>query len=138
MHKPGFVEGIERRADLAGEPGRLLQRERSVRVQPASQGASRDVLDSQVVTPVRLARLEDPDEIRVLDLGGDPGLPEEAPDERLVLGELLLQELDGDGVAAARRLGAEHDAHGAAAKLFLESVGADLRIRASHSSRSTK
>ena len=60
----------------------------------------------------------------VLDLRGDPRLAQEAPDEGVVLRQLLAQQLEGDRVAV-RGARPVDDAHGSAPELLLQPVAAD-------------
>ena len=100
------VERVEPRGDLGDDADELRDPERGRLRDAVAERAAGDVVDRQVVAPVRLGSLDDRDEVRVVHLGGGPRFLAEPVLEDEIAGELDLEHLQRDLAAvlgAARR-----------------------------------
>ena len=102
--------------DLHDDVDRRHGVERAVLADDRLQRAPGDVLHRDVVGAVPLAAVEDADDVRVRQRGRAGGLAPEALDELLVLGEVVVQDLDRDLPAQQLVLGQVHVGHAAGAR----------------------
>ena len=115
VHEADRVRGVQRRADLAGDRGHALGRQRALTREQVLQVRALHVAHDQVEVPGLLARRVDGDHVRVVDRRGDARLALEALAEAGVAGAVRGDELERDR-PAERELGrAVDDAHAAAA-----------------------
>ena len=114
---------------MGDDPHDVIDRHRARLGKPLLERVAADVRDGQERLPIRLAGLEDRDEVLVSNLAGGTRLVHEPLAERLVARELRAQDLQRDLVALGFAEGAEDDPHGSLAELFLETVGTDPRAR---------
>ena len=112
---------VERGGDLAREPERLVHRELPLADQPGAERFAGDERHHVVEQAVGLARVDQRQDVRVLQVGGDLDLGQEplAADHG---GELGVQHLDGDLAAVPQVLGEVDDGHAALADLAVEAV----------------
>jgi hypothetical protein len=99
VHDALRLEVDERVADLPGDCEGLLGRERVLAVHERAQRLALDVLHRHV-HPALLARLQDPDDVRVIELLPDLLLAVEPLVEDDVALELRVRDLERDGRAA--------------------------------------
>ena len=112
---------VERGGDLPREPERLVHRELPLAGQPGAQRFAGDVRHDVVEQAVGLARVDQSEDVRVLEVGGDLDLGQEALAAEDG-GELGVQDLDGDLAAVLEVLGEIDGGHAALAQLALEAV----------------
>jgi hypothetical protein len=97
------------------------------------EGHALDVLHDQAQPPARLGEVVEVDDVRVLELGQDARLLDEARLELLVDGELGREDLDGDGLPGHAVIAAIDHAHAARAQhrleLEVEHAAADEPLR---------
>ena len=117
---------VERGGDLAREPERLLDRKLPLADQPGAERFAGDERHHVVEQAVGLARVEQSQDVRVLQVGGDLDLGQEplAADHG---GELGVQHLDGDLAAVPQVLGEVDDGHAALAELPVDAVAVGQR-----------
>ena len=110
--------------------------ERAVLADDRLQRAPGDVLHRDVVGAVPLAAVEDADDVRVRERRRARGLALEALDELVVLGEVVVQDLDGQVPPQQLVLGEVHVGHAARAQARDDPVAAvDDGVRLDHRSR---
>ena len=112
---------VERTGDAAGEPERLVDRELLLPLEPLPQRFAFHVRHHIVDQAARLAGIEQRQDVRVLQMGGDPDLTQEALDSEHG-GELGAQHLQGDGAIVLQIPGEIHGRHATGADLTLDSV----------------
>ena len=127
VDEPGVVGGVERVRNLPDECERPLGLEPSLPAEQLSQVRALDVGHRQIEGAVLLARGENRDDVRVAQACRQFGLPQEAPAEALVAGQLRREPLEGDPLAAARVLGQVHGAHRPFADQRLDTKACDDR-----------
>src|SRR5215216_6541575 len=126
MDEPARMRRIEGGGDLPGDPQRASGREASLVGEQRLQVAALDARHRDVEQVVRLARVVDGDDARVVERGGELRLPEEAvaevgvTDRRAAL-KLLTPAVQSD------MLGSVHDARAAAPERLEDPVAGDLR-----------
>jgi hypothetical protein len=107
MDHPGDMEPGQSTGDLASDSDRLPGWEQSSS-QYLTQRLSLDQLRHQGDDAVVENQIVDRDEMRVLDSGQRGPLPDEPPDELLVMAESLMEDLDGN-LAACGAVGGAPD-----------------------------
>ena len=117
-----LVRRVERIGDLGEELDRASRLEGALLGEDLREVAALDVAHGEEEDAVLLARLEDRDDVRVVEGGGDLRLPQEALPETLVLRELGGDHLERDLAAEPGFLGAVDRAHAAAADERLDAV----------------
>ena len=122
---PAAVERVEPRGDLGDDPNELRDPERRRLRDAIAERAAGDVVDRQVVAPVRFGSLDDRDEMRVVHLGGGARFLAEPVLEDEIAGELDLEHLQRD-LAAVLGPGPEDEPHPSLAERLLERVPAEL------------
>ncbi len=98
--------------------------------QPRLEVGSLDVAHGDVVRAVDLAGLVDRDDVGVVDRRCQLRLTQEAGPERLVIGEVRRQQLQGHPPPQAALIRQVDDAHPAAADDRLDPIGAELGAEA--------
>jgi DNA/RNA-binding domain of Phe-tRNA-synthetase-like protein len=96
-HRPQLVRRLESIGGLRDEPGRRQLIEAlalAARAQEREQRLALEVLHRDEVAAVRVSEVVDIDDVRMLDHRGDARLGEEHVDERLLGGQVLVDELD--------------------------------------------
>ncbi len=132
------VAGGERVGDLGGEQRRRDGREGPVLAEVAVQVGTLDEVHDQRQQLALDHQVTDPDDVRVGEPEQDGALPEEPHDDVRVAGQLLLEDLDRDGLAGLSRhgrlgarglalAGSPDGARGAASERLLEQVLAAYR-----------
>jgi hypothetical protein len=119
---------VERRGHLARDADGLVHRKLLLAVQPVAERLALDVRHDVEQERVGLARVEQRQDVRVLEIGGELDLGQEAlgaDDGR----ELGAQHLHRDPAVVAEVLGEVHRGHAARADLVLEAVMAGQRTR---------
>ncbi len=84
VHDAGAVQRVEPGAHLGGDAHRLVERERTLGGDVLGDRQAGDELEREIVLAVRLADVEQADEVAVLDRARRAALAQQAPDERLV------------------------------------------------------
>ena len=125
MDQAGGVRRVEGVRDLADPVERLVGLHR-----PRGREHGREVLAAHEAhreeeRAVELARVVDRDHVRVVERRRQARLAQEAVAEVGVARQLGHEHLQGDGPAEVHVLGAEHDAHAAAAELIAEAIAAE-------------
>jgi len=92
---------------LHPEPCRLGLAEQESMVEDVAQAAAVEVLEHQVRPAFILSPIEDSQDVRVVQRRDRTGLPLEAPEERSVMGQSRLEDLDGDAALQGHVLGKE-------------------------------
>ena len=128
MDEAGGVRVVERLGHLGdqGDGAARLQRAPPTALEDPGEVDARDEAHVEEQPAVDLAEVVQRDDVRVLQLRGGVRLAAEALPEHLVAREVVGQQLEGDGPAAAGVEGAVHGAHAAAAELVLDPVGPEL------------
>ena len=108
------VRGVEGIGDLDGNPDRLVDGQRALR-EPLGQRVALQVLHHQVVDPVLGADVEDGADMGVTQGRQRLGFPLEPLPAFGILGEVLGQDLDGDGAIKTGVAGSIDFAHAAGA-----------------------
>ncbi len=123
VHDAGAVGGGERRTDLAHDRQHLVERHRAA-CDALRERFALEVVEHEVRHAVRRDVVVDhPDDVGVVELGGDLGLALEPSDDVDVL-ELGVQDLDRDPLARQAVVACQkHRAHPAAAEQRLDLVG---------------
>ena len=119
---PHPVGVLEAGAGLGGDLDRGRRLERAVALQELGPGAALDVLHDDEVAAGVDAGVVDLDDVRVDELGDGERLAAEAGDELLVVGEVLGEDLDGDGPLEHAIDGPVDGRHAAAAEAVAELV----------------
>ncbi len=96
-----------------------------------TQRPTRNELHHHVVGVPVLTEVVDAHDVGVGEVGGGLGFPLEPGDERIVRGELGMQDLDRDGSAQAEILGLEHVGHPPSGEMTRDAVtpGQDAGVR---------
>ena len=126
VHEPLFVGGVEAVRDLLEEGDRARGSERVALRQELPQVGALHVAHGEEERTVFLSRLEDGDDVRVVEGGGHPRLPEEALAEAGVLRELGRDHLERDLAPEGEFLRAVDRAHAAAPDERLDVVAREL------------
>ena len=114
---PAATSEMTRTSSAIAERGRLRD--------AIAERAAGDVVDRQVVAPIRFGSLDDRDEMRVVHLGGGARFLAEPVLEDEIAGELDLEHLQRD-LAAVLGPGPEDEPHPSLAERLLERVPAEL------------
>ncbi len=114
----GAVEGVRH---LPGEPDRFLDRKLTLAPEPVAQALAFDVRHRVPEEPARRAGVEDREDVRVIEPGGQVDLAEEALGTQ-GSGELRMEQLQGDPPVMLEVLGEVDRGHAAAPELALEHV----------------
>ena len=112
---------VERGGDFPREPQGLVHRELLLALQARAQRFAGDVGHDVVEQAVGLARVDQPEDVRVLEVGGDLDLAEEALAAEHG-GELGVEDLDGDLAAVLEVLGEVDGGHAALAQLAQDAI----------------
>ena len=117
---------VERGGDLGGEADRIRDRKLLLAGQPVAQALAFDERHDVVRRAVRLAAVDQPQDMRVLQVGDGPDLAQES------LGadhgrQLRPQHLDRDLAIVLEVLGEVHRRHAALAQLPLDAVAVGER-----------
>ena len=123
VHEAHGVRGVEGGRDLAEQRERALGAERAL-VDQRGQRRAGDEPQRQVQAVVRLARLVDGDDVRVLERRLHAALAAKALDERLVEGELAVEDLESDLATGLDVASAVDSGHPAATEQALDAVAA--------------
>jgi hypothetical protein len=126
VYQPARVGGVERRAELRDQVRGARGLEPAVPPDQHAQVVAVDVAHRDEQRPVRLARLVDGNDVRVVERRRELRLTLEAAPEVLVLRQLRDDQLQRDHPAQADLLGEIDDAHAAATELALDPVPRDL------------
>src|SRR6266702_4631222 len=112
---------VERTGDATGQPDRLLNRELLLPLEAPPQRFAFHVRHHIVDQAAYLAGIEQRQDVRVLQVGGDSDLTQEAldPEHR---GDLGTQHLQGDGAIVLQIPGEIHGRHATGADLTLDSI----------------
>jgi hypothetical protein len=112
---------VEGGGDFTGETDRVLNGELLLAGQAVAEGLARHVGHDVVEEAVGLAGIDQPENVRVLEIGGDLDFGEEAfaADHGAQLG---VEHLDGDSSAVLQVLGEVDGCHAARAELPLDPV----------------
>ncbi len=129
MHEPLFVSGIERRRDLANDPGRLRRVERTLLAEQGPKVGPFHVPHRDEQPSVGFARLVDRDHVRMVDRRGKARLADEPLAESRVLRQLNGEELQCNLPPQALVFREVHDAHAAAAHDPVDPVARELLAR---------
>ena len=122
VHDPVAVRERECAQDLARVLDRDRDRGRPVADEQLLQRAPFEVLHRDVVRPLRVAAVEDRDDVRMVEARGALRLAAEALDELLVGGMPLVQQLQRHVPAQFLVLGEVHVGHPARAELALDHI----------------
>jgi hypothetical protein len=130
VHHALTVRVVQRPRDLLGDAQRLLDRHPLLAVEEGAQRVAADVRHDVVQERVRLAGVDERDDVRMrepgghLDLAAEPLRPEHA-------GQLGLQDLDREIAVVLRIIGQVHGGHAAAAEPRGDAVSiAERRLQA--------
>ena len=121
VHDAGLVDVLECGEELLGHPLYLRSRE-SLRGGAPRHRPSRNELHDEVWPPLRDGGVEDRDEVRVVQPGGDARLPLEALQVLLVLGQHVREHLEGHLPLEALVAGEPDGSHPARAQSAFEPV----------------
>ena len=127
VDEPAVVRRVERARDLLQQVERLPEPERPLLLQQRAQVDALDVAHGDVEEAVRLARVVDRDDVRVVERGGDLRLADEALAEGVVAGQRRRHQLERDLPPQLHVLGLVDDAHAAAADHVRDPVAGELR-----------
>ena len=126
MHEALLVGGVQGLRDLLEQVDRAAGIERAAFAQELREVGPLDVAHGEEEGAVLVSRLEDRDDVRVVEGGGDPRLAEEALAEAAVLGELGRDHLERDLAPERQLLGAVNRTHAPAADERLDLVAGEL------------
>ncbi len=118
MDHPVPVGVVERVGHLPGDPHRVLDRELLLADQPGAEALALDERHDVEHEPAGLARVEEAEDVRVLQVGGGLDLGEEALGAQ-DSGELGPEHLEGDLAVVAEVVGEVDRRHSALAQLTL-------------------
>jgi hypothetical protein len=134
MDEALVVRRVQRLRHLPEDGDCALRLERSLLGEKLGQIRALDVPHGQEEQPFLLARLQDGDDVRVVEGGGDPRLAQETLTKPLILGELGGNHLERDLAPEPRVFGAVDRAHPPTADERLDSVPGEFapedRLRA--------
>ena len=130
MHHAGAVRVVQPVTGVGDDPHRLIHVHQAPVAQEVGAGRAIDVFHDDEVAVGRLvaARVVDLDHVRVLKAGGGQGLAPEAGDERLVVGQVLGEELDRDLALEHVIAGEEDGGHATGAQAALEACSGRPRV----------
>ena len=137
VNDSGAVQGVESRRHVGGDAHDVVERKRPLGVDALGDGDAGHELEREVVLAVGLARVEQADEVAVLDRARRARLAQQAADQSLVAREGRFEQLQSDDVAGLPVRRAEHLAHAALAQDRLDAVWPDGVADPSHLSRIT-
>ncbi len=127
MDKPVRMGRVQRRRQLSDDVGRPCGGQRSAGIEQRAHVPAVDVAHRYEQDTASLARLEDGNDVRVVDGGCGPGFADEALPERIVDGQARGQDLQRDVPVQPEVEGAVDNRHPAAADLLLKPVPGYLR-----------
>jgi hypothetical protein len=125
VDEPAAVRGVERAPDLPDDADGALGVQPVRRLDERAHVGALDVAHREVEHALRLAGLEDRDDVGMVDRGGELRLGLEAVAEVDVVGQLGRDHLQCDCAAEAELRGAVHDAHPALACDPVDAVAAE-------------
>ena len=119
---------VERARDLGGDPHRVGDGELLLAIQPVPEALALDERHHVVGRALHLARVDEPEDVRMLQRGDRPDLAHEpvGPDHR---GQLGAQDLDRDLAVVLEIVGEVDRGHAALAQLPLDAVAVGERSR---------
>ena len=123
MHDPELVGRGERAQDLQSDVADPLGRHRAAG-QLVPERATRQPLHHDERSPVLLAGVEDADDVRVGEAGGQACLGDDALAHAVLLGEIGTEELQGDLTLEAQVLGGEDLPHASVAEPLAQPIAA--------------
>jgi hypothetical protein len=127
VHDAARVSVRERVGHLAQHAHRLAERQGAAAREALAQRAALHVGRDVVEAPRRHPRVEQRQDVRVAEPGGDSDLVEEASRGRGAGADVGAQHLEGDVAPVANVARLVHDAHAAASQLATEGVAAGER-----------
>ena len=127
VQQPGAVCGVQRRGHRRDNRGHPARRQRSLPVQQRVGIPAGHVPHGDEEHPVRLARREHRDDVRIIDGRRRSRLTDEAPLKRRIARQRRRENLQRDQPAEPFITGPEHDRHPALADPFLEPVTRNAR-----------
>ncbi len=139
VHEAAAVGGVQRGRELLEQLDRSRRLDRPLLDQDLAEVGAGDVVHDEEQHPLMLARVMDPDDVRVMQRGGDARLALEPLAELLVLGERGRQHLERVDPVQRDVRDAVDEAHAAAADQLVNAVapdhGAALQLVASYCHR---
>ena len=126
VHDPLPVRVVEGVGRLAREPERACQGKPAVASEMVAKGAALDIRGDIVEKAVRLARVVERQQMRMVQPGHDPDLAQEALGAEH-LGESRLQDLERDDAVVPQVAGEIDHGHAAVADLTIDGVPARER-----------
>ncbi len=114
----GAVKGLRH---LPSEPDRLLDRKLTLAPEPVAQALALDIGHGVPEEPARRAGVEDREDVRVIEPGGQVDLTEETLRTQ-GSGELRVEQLQGDPPVMLEVLGEVDRGHAPAPELTLEQI----------------
>jgi hypothetical protein len=130
VHQAAGVRRVQRGRDLADDAEGPGHPQRPSRMQQAVHIVAGHVAHRDVQHPAGLTRIEDRDDVGVVDRRGRPGLPDEPLPERLVLRVVQGQHLERHPAVEPDVAGPVDHRHATPADFLFELVTGDLRARA--------
>jgi hypothetical protein len=121
VHDSATVREGQGIGDLAQDPGGILDRQLALTAQSLAQGSAVDEWRDVIGGVRHLARIDEPEDVRVLECGDRPDLKEK-PFGAHGSGQLGFQDLDRDLAVVLQVLGEVDRGHAALAQLALEAV----------------
>ena len=121
VHVSVAVRVVESSADFVDDAQRLVDRKLVLPVQPVAQGAAGDIRRHVVEGAVRFTRVDERNDVRMGQLGGDADLAKEALGAYRS-GEFMLQDLDRNLALVLPLLGQVHGRHTTLAEYALDRV----------------
>jgi len=131
VHHALAVRVVERGRHLPRETKRFLHGELPLALQAPPQRFPGDVGHHVVEQAAGFARIDQTQDVRVLEIGGDFDLGEEALSAEHG-GQLGVQHLDGDLAAVLQVFGEIHRGHAALSHLAVEAVAVGQGLREVH------
>ena len=138
MEHAHLVCGLERGADREQDIDDRARAERRLACDLLRECLAFEELHDEIGNPIDRSDVGDVDDVRMLDARGRTSFAEEALDERRVLGESRVENLDRDALLEARVERLVHDAHPSGAKSAPKLVLADPLYRRHPSRRSPR
>ena len=127
VHQPGGMSGIEGRSHPGDNRRGPRHGQRAYPVHERAHITARHVSHCDEQNPVRVARFEYGDDVRIIHGRRRPGFTNETVPERLVRRHRRREDLERDLPFKPPILGSEHDRHAASADLLLQPVSGDPR-----------
>ena len=124
MQNSLVVRVLKRVGKLPHEAGSPDRRDRALDPQQTVERLAVEQGHRQVMLAVRLANIEHPHDVRVLEGRRQPGLAVKQPQERLIGGEVRLEDFDGARLLEQPVLGTVHEPHAPDPELIAQVVGA--------------